>query len=63
MLIKGAHIVTPGKDLGFASIRIEDGRISEVGGDLVAKAGEESVDAGGLALLPGFVDIHSHGRG
>ena len=62
MFIKGAHVITPGKDLGFASIRIEDGRISEVGGDLVAKSGEESVDAGGLALLPGFVDIHSHGR-
>ena len=63
MLIKGAHVITPGKDLGIASVRIVEGRITEVGGNLVAKPGEESVDAGGLALLPGFVDIHSHGRG
>ena len=63
MLIRGAHVITPGKDLGIASVRIEEGRIVEVGGDLVAKSGEESVDAGGLTLLPGFVDIHSHGRG
>ena len=63
MLIKGAHVITPGKDLGIASVRIAEGRIAEVGGKLVAKSGEESVDAGGLTLLPGFVDIHSHGRG
>ena len=63
MLIRGAHVITPCKDLGIASIRIAEGRIAEVGGDLVAKSGEESIDAGGRTLLPGFVDIHSHGRG
>ena len=63
MLIKGAHVITPGKDLGIASVRIAEGRIAEVGGKLVSKSGEESVDVGGLTLLPGFVDIHSHGRG
>ena len=62
MLIKGAHVITPGKDLGIASVRIVEGRIAEVGGGLAAKSGEESIDAGGLTLLPGFVDIHSHGR-
>ena len=63
MLIKGAHAITPGRDLGVVSVRIEDGRVAEVGGGLVAKSGEETVDAEGLTLLPGFVDIHSHGRG
>jgi len=63
MLIRGAHVITPCKDLGIASIRIAEGRIAEVGGDLVAKSGEECIDAGGRTLLPGFVDIHSHGRG
>ena len=63
MLIKGAHAITPGRDLGVVSVRIEDGRVAEVGGGLVAKSGEETVDAEGLALVPGFVDIHSHGRG
>ena len=62
MLIKGAHVITPGKDVGIASVRIAEGCIAEVGGDLVAKSGEETIDAGGLTLLPGFVDIHSHGR-
>ena len=63
MLIKGVHAITPGRDLGVVSVRIEDGRVAEVGGGLVAKSGEETVDAEGLTLVPGFVDIHSHGRG
>lgn len=63
MLIKGAHVITPGKDLGIASVRVAEGRIAEVGGCIAAKSGEETVDAEGLTLVPGFVDIHSHGRG
>jgi N-acetylglucosamine-6-phosphate deacetylase len=63
MLIKGAHAITPGRDLGVVSVCIEDGRVAEVGGGLVAKSDEETVDAEGLTLVPGFVDIHSHGRG
>ena len=43
-------------------MRICDGRIGEVGRNLAAKDGEEVVDADGLVLVPGFVDIHSHGR-
>jgi len=63
MLITGAHVITPGKDLGTASVRLADGRIAEVGDGVCAKSGEERIDADGLVLLPGFVDIHSHGRG
>ena len=43
-------------------MRVCEGRIEEVGRNLAAKTGEEVVDAGGLVLVPGFVDIHSHGR-
>ena len=43
-------------------MRICDGRIEEVAPGLAAKKGEDVVDAGGLLLVPGFVDIHSHGR-
>ena len=63
MLIRGARVITPGKDLGIAPVRIAEGRIAEVGGSPAAKSGEETVDAEGLTLFPGFVDIHSHGRG
>lgn len=56
-------MVAPGRDLGNVSIRISEGRISEVGVGLAPTADGTVLDAGGLTLLPGFVDIHSHGRG
>ncbi|MDY3764257.1 MAG: N-acetylglucosamine-6-phosphate deacetylase [Candidatus Ventricola sp.] len=45
-----------------ADVRIENGRVAEVG-QLSAKAGEEIRDAQGLYVLPGFVDIHIHAFG
>ena len=63
MMIRGAHVVTPGRDLGVADVRIENGVIVEVGAKISPTAGERVIEADGLTLLPGFVDIHSHGRG
>lgn len=41
---------------------VKDGKIAAVGQDLSALAGEgETVlDAGGLTVLPAFVDLHCH---
>ncbi len=61
--IKGARVVTPGRDLGVTSVRIVYGVIAAVGEDAAPAAGDKVIDADGLTLLPGFVDIHSHGRG
>jgi len=60
LFIKGARVVTPGVDLGVTTLRFEGGRIAEIG---AAVADSKSIDASGLIALPGFVDIHSHGRG
>ena len=62
LYIDRAHAVTPGRDLGVVGVRVEDGRIVAVGRDVRPAAGDRIVDADGLTLLPGFVDIHSHGR-
>ena len=59
--IRGAHVVTPGHDLGVTDIHIDGDRIAAVGTSV--PSGDEIVDVAGLTLLPGFVDIHSHGRG
>jgi len=42
----------------YADVAVKDGRIAAVGKDL--GAGRERVDAGGLALMPGIVDTHTH---
>ena len=44
-------------------MRVERGKIVAVGTDVRPVSGDEIVEADGLTLLPGFVDIHSHGRG
>jgi N-acyl-D-amino-acid deacylase len=45
-----------------ADVAITGGRISAIGPRLAAHGGEE-VDVRGLAVAPGFIDIHSHGDG
>lgn len=43
---------------------VKDGKIAAVGQDLAALAGENEtvLDAGGLTVLPAFVDLHCHWR-
>ncbi|MDJ0341295.1 imidazolonepropionase [Streptomyces sp. H10-C2] len=43
-----------------AAVVMEDGRIAWVGPAGRAPAADETFDAGGRAVLPGFVDSHSH---
>ena len=61
LTIGHARVVTPGRDLGVTNVVVEGNRISAVG--VPASGDVETIDADGLTLLPGFVDIHSHGRG
>ena len=64
LVIANARVVTPGRDLGVTPVRIEAERVAAVGGDGAApRPGDRVINAAGLTLLPGFVDIHSHGRG
>ena len=48
-----------GKPGYIGSIRVKDGKIVSVG-KFKSKIGEEVIDGAGLALAPGFIDIHNH---
>lgn len=66
MLIRNCRVISPGVDLANATVRVVDGTIEGVfgageGGAVGASPSEETLDAGGGWLLPGFVDIHTHG--
>lgn len=56
MLLTNARIISPGLDREGASVLIEEGKITEV-----ANHTSGDLDLGGKMLLPGFIDIHSHG--
>ncbi|MDO7866786.1 imidazolonepropionase [Nocardioides jiangxiensis] len=43
-----------------AAFVVEDGRVGWVGPEAGAPAADASYDAGGRAVIPGFVDSHSH---
>ena len=44
-------------------VRVQGDKIAEVGEKLVPKATETVRDGHGLALAPGFIDMHSHADG
>ena len=61
MIIKGGLVFDPIKrDAYEADIRIEDGKFSEIGCGLLAKDGEEVIDAKGMRVYPGLVEAHCH---
>ncbi|OMP68541.1 dihydroorotase [Domibacillus epiphyticus] len=60
-LIKNAQVLTDNGELSKADLRIQDGKIAEIGVELAAST-EEVIDAGGNLVVPGFVDLHVHLR-
>jgi N-acyl-D-aspartate/D-glutamate deacylase len=54
----GTVIDGSGQPRKTADVAVQDGRIAAVGPKL--GAGRREIDAGGLLVTPGFVDIHTH---
>jgi len=61
MLIRNVRLVAlTDAAPGPVDVRVDDGRVVEVGADLVQGGGESSSDAGGRWLMPGLWDQHVH---
>jgi len=59
-LIKGAHVVSPADDLNRKlDLLVINGRIAEIGTE-IDHPDARLVEAGGLLLLPGLIDLHTH---
>lgn len=62
LLIKNGYILDPGAGMeGRADLFIEDGIIKEIKPDCDREAGQV-IDALGLYVMPGFIDLHVHLR-
>lgn len=61
MVIKGGHLIDPKNDIdGPMDVAVNDGKIARIASNISANSAERVVDAGGLYVTPGLVDIHSH---
>lgn len=63
LLIRNGRVVDPsqGLDEGM-DVLVEDGTIAEVGERLEAQGQHKVLDAAGLVVAPGFIDLHVHLR-
>ena len=64
LLIKGGHVIDPLFKLnGPMDVLLRDGHVAEVGPPNKIRAGaDETFDARGLIVAPGFIDLHVHLR-
>ena len=60
-LIRNCRIVSPGTDISTGDILLENDRIVAVGTTPEPHA-DKVIDGQSLIAVPGFIDIHSHGR-
>lgn len=61
MLFKNG-ILNAGKGFVKANLRVTEGKISQIGNDLMPIENEEIIDISDKILLAGFVDVHVHFR-
>ena len=61
VLISGARVIDPNGERRV-DVRVDGAVVVEVGEQLVVGADDETIDARGLVLAPGFVDLHVHLR-
>jgi dihydroorotase len=62
LLIKGGHVISPEDRLDAAlDVLVEDGVIRRIAPQ-ISVAADETLEAGGKVVSPGFVDLHVHLR-
>ncbi|MGH9361226.1 MAG: dihydroorotase, partial [Thermoanaerobaculia bacterium] len=63
LLVAGGRVVDPSQGLdGRFDLLLADGRVARLEERIAAPEGAETLDASGLVVTPGLIDIHVHLR-
>jgi dihydroorotase len=63
LLIKGGRVIDPSRRLdSIRDVAITGGRIAAVEANLTAADAASTIDATGMLVVPGLIDIHTHAR-
>jgi dihydroorotase len=61
IVIKGGHVIDPKNNInGIMDVAINEGKIVQVAKNIDAKGATQVVNAKGLYVTPGLIDIHTH---
>ena len=61
IVIKGGHVIDPKNNInGVMDVAINEGKIVQVAKNIDAKGAAQVVNAKGLYVTPGLIDIHTH---
>ena len=63
LIIKNGHVINPAAELdGKRDILVEDGVVTRIAESLEEAQADQVIDAAGMVVAPGFIDIHAHLR-
>jgi dihydroorotase len=63
LLVRGGRLIDPASGVDATlDVRLRDGKVAEIGKALAPGQGESTLDATGLVVSPGFIDLHTHLR-
>jgi dihydroorotase len=61
LLIKNGHVIDPKNHINAKKdVAIEKGKIANLANDIPASQSKKTIDATGLYVVPGLIDIHTH---
>jgi N-acyl-D-aspartate/D-glutamate deacylase len=61
LLVRGGHVLDgTGSPAYRGDVAVQDGRIAALGDGLPLEAAREVIEADGLTVAPGFIEIHTH---
>jgi dihydroorotase len=61
IVIKDGHVIDPKNNInGVMDVAIKDGKVVMTGKNIDARGAKQVINAKGMYVSPGFIDIHSH---